>query len=360
MHEPLAEFGCTKDVYQAWQQIATDGTVLARVTADFGTSLTIATPDLVTAELTGKLAHYTDPQLMPKVGDWVSARLSDTNNAVIEAIVPRRSEIARKAPGNRTAKQIIAANIDVAFVLLAIDEASGDFSIPRLRRFLYQLSINSVKPVIILNKADKASDVETFRQQLSSFDIPVISTNALSGEGVEAMLQYILPGQTVILLGSSGVGKSTMTNQLLGREAQETQAVRMSDATGKHTTVHRQLYVLAGGGLLMDTPGIRELQLWGTQGELDDSHNDIALLISRCKYSTCKHQDEEGCAVRQALQDGSLDEARYAAYRKMRTELASLKTKNTELKKIRNKKSHKSLRQQNKDAFREMRQNFDD
>jgi ribosome biogenesis GTPase / thiamine phosphate phosphatase len=351
-------FGRTADIYRAWRDISTEGTVLARVVADFGTSLTIATPDMVTAELTGKLAHYTDPEHMPKVGDWVSARLSDTNNAVIEAVVPRRSEIARKAAGNRTVKQIIAANVDVAFVLLAIDDASSDFSVERLRRFLYQLSINNIKPVIVLNKADTASNIETYRQQLVSFDVPVIASDALSGLGFETVQSYILPGQTAILLGSSGVGKSTMTNRLLGREAQATQEVRTSDATGKHTTVHRQLFLLSNGGLLIDTPGIRELQLWGTQDDLDENYDDIAYLVSQCKYSTCKHGDEEGCAIRHALETGTLDRGRYAAYCKMRAELKTLKAKNVELKQTHNKKSHKSLRQQSKDAYREMHEDL--
>ncbi len=358
--QKLAAYGCTKAVYDDWQSIAADGETLARVTADFGTTLTVAAPEPVTAELTGKLAHYTSPEHMPKVGDWVSVRLSDNNNAVIESVVPRYSEIARKAAGNRTTKQVLAANIDVAFVLLAIDDTGSDFNIERLRRYLYQLSIHSIKPVIVLNKADKAADVEMYRRQLSSFDVPVIVTAALTEKGLDEVWSHIIPKQTVMLLGSSGVGKSTITNRLLGREAQATQAVRLSDATGKHTTVHRAMFMLANGGLLIDAPGIRELQLWGTPDDLDDTYDDIAHLVSMCKYSTCKHGSEAGCAIRQALQDGSLSKSRYAAYCKMRLELSALKAKKSELMQMHNKKSHKNLRQQSKDAFREMHEDLND
>lgn len=360
---PLGVFGCTDEVYRAWQAIATKDAQLARVVADFGTSLKVAMPTVITAELTGRLAHYAkatakdEEKLVPKVGDWVSVQVPDEGNAVIEAVVPRRSEIARKAAGNRTAKQIIAANVDVAFVLLAMDD---DFSVERLKRFLYQLSINAIKPVIVLNKADKTDDVEAYRSQLQGFDLPIIISTALTGGGIEEVLSYIPAGQTAILLGSSGVGKSTMTNRLLGRDIQATQMVRESDSTGKHTTVHRELFMLPNGGLLIDTPGIRELQLWGTQDDLDDDYSDIATLISQCKYSNCRHGNEEGCAIRQALRDGTLSKSRFAGYQKMQAELVTLKAKNSELKQLHNRRTHKNLRKQDKGTFKEIRQDLDE
>lgn len=311
------------DIFRSrWEALDLPATVPARVVADFGTSLKVALPELVTAELSGKLAHYTDKQLMPKVGDWVALHVSDNGNAVIEALVPRRSEIARKVTGKRAVKQVIAANIDVAFVLLALD---NDFSIERLKRFLYQLSIDAIRPVIVLNKADKTDDLESYIDSLRSLDLPIISMTATEGTGIEAMYAHLASGQTAILLGSSGVGKSTLTNHLLGREAQATQAVRASDDTGKHTTVHRELFVLPGGGLLIDTPGVRELQLWGTEEELLENFDDIADLISQCKYTTCSHGKEGGCAIQAALRDGSLDAGHYANYRKMKQELVQLK-----------------------------------
>ncbi len=350
--ERLTQFGWTEEFAQQWERMDVEGLRPARVVADFGTSLKIATPLIRTAELTGKLAHYSNRENIPKVGDWVAVRLSDSGNDIIEAVIPRRSEIARKVAGKRTVRQVIAANVDVAFVLLSLD---NDFSINRLERFLYQLSTDNISPIIVLNKADKMDDLAQYTDQLGKFNLPVITTIATTGSGVDEILGYIRPGMTAILLGSSGVGKSTLTNKLLGREVQDTQAVRSSDATGKHTTVHRELFVLPGGGLLVDTPGVRELQLWGTEDELDENFDDVAALVSRCKYTTCRHGSEPGCAVRQALQDGTLSDSHYASYLKMKNELVNLKAKNDVRERYDNKKSYKKITQQARDAKKEMR-----
>ncbi len=342
----LTQYGWTEEFSKRWQTLETASLVPARVVADFGTSLKIATPALVTAELSGKLAHYTDKEHTPKVGDWVAARLSDNGNAVVEALVPRRSEIARKVAGKQTIKQVIAANVDLAFVLLALD---NDFSVERLKRFLYQLSISNIDPLIVLNKADKTDDLTPYLDDLRALDLPIIISTATQGAGVAEIMAHIQPGQTVILLGSSGVGKSTLTNKLLGRETQATKAVRASDDTGQHTTVHRELFILPGGGLLIDTPGIRELQLWGTQEDLDDNFDDVAALISRCKYSTCQHTNEPGCAIRAALQDGTLQASHYADYLKMKGELKTLHSKTEAQARQANKRSRKSINRQAQD-----------
>lgn len=346
--EQLAQYGWTDEFRTKWQALAVDDMVPARVIADFGTSVKIATPAVITAELSGKLSHYTSRDQVPKVGDWVAARLLDNGNAVVEAVVPRRSEIARKAAGKQTVKQIIAANIDIAFVLLALD---NDFSIERLKRFLYQLSISNVEPVIVLNKADKVTNIAPYLASIAELNLPVIVASAINGSGVAEILARIQPGHTAILLGSSGVGKSTLTNQLLKREAQATQAVRASDDTGRHTTVHRELFMLPNGGLLIDTPGIRELQLWGTEDDLNDNFDDIAELISQCKYSTCQHNDEPGCAVQAALRNGTLSASHYASYLKMKTELSGLQKKNVVQVRRANKKTRKSVDRHEKDML---------
>jgi ribosome biogenesis GTPase / thiamine phosphate phosphatase len=348
--EQLEQFGWTDDVQQQWQQVAQPGLVPARVVADFGTSLRIVTPAVVTAELSGKLAHYTPAESTPKIGDWVGARLSSNGRAVIEMLVPRWSEIARKAAGNQTIKQIMAANVDIAFVLLALD---GDFSVERLKRFVYQLSISHIKPVIVLNKADKVEDVTPFVADVQHLNLPVIITTATKGSGVPEIMSYIAPGRTAILLGSSGVGKSTLTNKLVQRDAQATQAVRASDATGQHTTVHRELFVLPNGGLLIDTPGIRELQLWGTEDKLEENFDDITRLISQCKYTTCQHNGEEGCAIQEALRNGNLEASHYASYLKMRAELKTLHQKNVAQQHRGNKRSRKSMDRQTEDMQRD-------
>lgn len=349
----LTKFGWTAEDAEKWIQAHHENLQPARVVADFGTSLKIALPAIHLAELSGKLAHYSNRENVPKVGDWVAVRLLDGGRAVIEDVVPRRNEIARKVAGKRTVKQVIAANVDVAFVLLALDD---DFSVERLRRFLYQLAIQSIDAVIVLNKADKTNQLAHYTSQLQSFNLPIIVTTALHGTGVDDVLEHIHPGKTAILLGSSGVGKSTMTNRLLGRDTQEVQAVRASDSTGKHTTVHRELFVLSNGGLLIDTPGIRELQLWGTEDQLEENFDDIAALASQCKYPSCSHTTEKDCAVQKALLEGRLSRLHYQSYLKMKGELGSLKTKSDARKRYENKKSRKAISSQQKHMLREIQE----
>jgi len=344
----LASFGWTEEFRQKWEALQLVGAQPARVVADFGTSLKIAAPEVMAAELSGKLAHYADRQDVPKVGDWVAVMPSDTGPAIIEAVIPRRTEIARKVAGKRAIKQIIAANVDIAFVLLALD---NDFNIERLKRFLYQLSIDAISPVIVLNKADKTNDVGGYIDSLRNFKLPVIVTTAIEGTGIAQIHAHIPAGKTAILLGSSGVGKSTLTNQLLGVDEQATQAVRESDSTGVHTTVHRELFVLPGGGLLIDAPGVRELQLWGTEEDLVENFDDVAELASQCKYSNCKHLHEEGCAIQAALLDGTLNRSQYTSYLKMRQELASLKAKQIVRSQRSNQRSKKSLQRRNQDSM---------
>lgn len=331
----LSDFGWTVSHQEKWDTLNLPNVYPARVIADFGTSLKLATPETITAELSGKLAYYTQRDETPKVGDWVAVARSDNNNATVESVVIRFNEIARKVAGKRTLKQIIAANVDIAFVLLSLD---NDFSVERLKRFLYQLSVSSIDAVIVLNKADKTDDIQSFLMQLAQLALPIVITTATEGTGVEAIAEHITPGKTAILLGSSGVGKSTLTNKLLGRDIQSTSSVRESDSTGRHTTVHRELFILPNGGILIDTPGIRELQLWGTEDELDVNYDDIIELAARCKYANCRHTSEEGCAVNAALADGTLDAKHYANYIKMKKELADLAEKNTE--KARQSKRH--------------------
>lgn len=353
--DQLTNFGWTKELSEIWTQMDLKDLHPARVVADFGTSLKIALPDIRTAELSGKIAHFANRDNVPKVGDWVAVQLLDNSPAVIEEVLPRRNEIARKIAGKQTTKQVIAANVDVAFVLLALDD---DFSVERLRRFLYQLSVHAIRPVIVLNKADKTSDISFYTQQLDEFKLPIIIATATIGAGINEILAHIQPGDTAILLGSSGVGKSTITNKLLGKNVQDTQAVRTSDSTGKHTTVHRELFVLSNGGLLIDTPGIRELQLWGDEGNLAENFNDIVTLAIQCKYSSCTHTDEPGCVVQEALRSGALSASHYASYQKMKSELSQLKVKRDVRARYNNKRSHKLIADQTKDALRQMREDM--
>lgn len=343
----LEGFGWTGTRQQQWDELALVGVRPARVVADFGTSLKLSTPEIITAELSGKLAHYTERDRTPKVGDWVAVAISENGNAVVESVVLRTNEIARKVTGRRTQKQIIATNVDIAFVLVALD---ADFSVERLRRFLYQLSVSSVEAVIVLNKADIVGDIQPYLDQLQEFAVPIVIASAATGDGVDEIASRILPGKTVILLGSSGVGKSTLTNALLGRDIQTTNTLRASDGTGRHTTVHRELFILPNGGILIDTPGIRELQLWGTEGDLDETYDDITAIAAQCRYSNCRHGSESGCAVQAALRGGTLERKHYGNYLKMKQELATLSKQRVE--KLRQTKRHIS-RQKKRVSFRD-------
>lgn len=323
----LVAFGWAEAYQLAWDSADRGDTQPARIVADFGTSLKVATPEILTAELSGKLAHFSSRDEAPKVGDWVAIRITANGNVTIESVFHRANEIARKVTGKRTLKQIIATNVDIAFVLLALDD---DFNVERLKRFLYQLSVSSVEPIIVLNKADKTDDLDSYLTQLEQLSLPVIVTTANEGVGVDAIAERIAPAKTAILLGSSGVGKSTITNELLGRSAQQTGEVRERDSQGKHTTVHRELFILPNGGILIDTPGIRELQLWGTEEDLAVNYDDILAIAARCKYANCRHTSEQGCAINEALKNGSLDRKHYQNYLKMKQELVALAAKNSE------------------------------
>ena len=322
----LSTYGWTTEHQASWDALQLDGLQPARVIADFGTSLKIATPQLLTAELSGKLAHYSTRDDTPKVGDWVAVRILD-NSRIVETVVLRSNEIARKVSGNRSVKQIFAANVDIAFVLLSLDH---DFSVERLKRFLLQLSIHAIAPVILLNKADKTNDLASYMSQLEQFDLPIITSIATDNSSAHEITDLIKPGETAILLGSSGVGKSTLTNKLLGRDAQDTGESRDSDSKGRHTTVHRELFLLPNGGILIDTPGIRELQLWGTEDDVDANFDDIIQLAIGCKYSNCTHESQKGCAIHKALATGALDKKHYANYLKMKSEMAALNVRKAE------------------------------
>lgn len=275
----------------------------------------------VTVEVTGRLRHAAEPGELPVVGDWVGLR-----DRQIDLVLPRRSKFSRKTPFTEVSEQVLVANVDVAFLVMGLDER--DFSIRRLERYLTTAWEGGATPVIVLNKADLATDVEGAVAETESvaFGVPVHVVTAVAGEGVEVLNPYLAGAKTGVLLGSSGVGKSTLINALLGEGRLATGEVR-SDGRGRHTTSHRELLVLPEGGVLIDTPGLRELQLWETDDGLDKAFADIAELVTRCKFSDCAHDTEPGCAVRQALADGTLPADRWESYLKLQRELAHLERK---------------------------------
>ncbi len=263
-----------------------------------------------------------DPSAFPAVGDWVAVEGGMTGETVIHALLPRRSALVRQAAGRRTEAQVVGANLDVVFVVASLN---ADLNVRRLERYLAAAWDSGAEPVVLLSKADLDSD-DDIAEALAAVEAvatgaTVIAVSAVDGRGVEQVRERIGSGRTVAFVGSSGVGKSTLLNRLAGAEIAVTQDIRDDDARGRHTTTRRQLHLLPDGGLILDTPGMRELALWDGDG-LDRSFGDIDELAAGCRFNDCSHDGEPGCAVSAARADGRLPADRFESWRKLQREAA--------------------------------------
>lgn len=317
----LQNYGWNTQRQAAWQTNDNDSLLPARIIADFGQQYRVALPDEKIAQLSGALAHKLKAYDMPKIGDWVAVEVTSNQPAIIQAILPRTSEIVRGHVGRLLDKQVVAANIDMAFIMQPLDH---DFSPQRLERYIFQLASQQIKVVILLNKSDTAKNIADKRAQLNSLDADIITMSALKDTSVAAIEAYLTAGTTAVILGSSGAGKSTLTNRLLGEQRQATQSIRERDSKGRHTTVHRELFLLPGGGMIIDTPGIRELQLWGDESDLEASFPEIFEALRHCHYPNCSHDTEDRCGIKAGLADGSIDPKRYRIYLGFQQELQAL------------------------------------
>lgn len=274
-------------------------------------------------ELAGRMRHEARTRAdLPAVGDWVAVRPGGPP-AVIAALLPRTSAFVRKVAGETTDEQIVAANVDTVLLVSGLD---GDFNVRRIERFLTAAWESGAQPVVVLNKADVADDLETrvAEVEASAPGVAVVVLSALTHDGLASLAPWLAEGRTLALIGSSGVGKSTLANALLGEQRLATGAVRADDSRGRHTTTHRELFALPGGALLLDTPGMRELQLWADDSSLAGAFPDVEAFAVRCRFRDCAHDREPGCAVQAAVADGTLPGDRFESWRKLQRELRRL------------------------------------
>jgi ribosome biogenesis GTPase len=282
----------------------------------------------VTAQITGRLRHEASTSAeFPAVGDWVVLAPGEGEGVSrIHAVLPRRTKFSRRAPdgsGRGNVEQVLAANVDVAFLVSGLD-GGRNFNLRRTERYLTLAWESGAEPVIVLNKVDVCEDVAARVHEIGTVapGVPVHPVSALDGEGVAELATYLPPGKTGVFMGPSGVGKSSLINALLGEERLTIAEVRDDDREGRHTTTWRELIRLPVGGLIIDTPGMRELRLWCDEEGLKTTFEDVEALAAQCRFGDCRHQSEPGCAVQQALADGTLDAGRYASYLKLQREEA--------------------------------------
>ncbi len=315
-HSTLVSWGWGPRQAALWEETAAGDSVPARVVRVFGTEWELVTPDgLVRATTRSRLRHHDRAFGLPAVGDWVAL---DPATRSIEAVLPRSSLLVRKAAGDVARPQVLAANLDWVMAVMAVD---NDFNLRRLERYLAVIAESGARPLVVLSKCDllDAPDGRVAEVRTVAPEAEVMAVSSTRGDGIEA-LEALLRGQTAALVGSSGAGKSTLLNRLVGSEAMATTPTRAHDGRGQHTTTQRVMFQTRDGALVIDTPGMRELGLWDVDEGIDRAFEDVTALCAQCQFRDCSHGPEKGCAVRAALERGSLPRERYAAWDKLRRE----------------------------------------
>lgn len=356
----IEHYGWSETLQQSFMAFEAAGHIPGRVIVQTrGLYRIVCREGELAATLSGRFMHDAAEGGYPVAGDWValSARANE-GTATVHAVLPRASAFVRRASGPTVGKQVVAANVDTALLVNALN---SDFSTRRIERYLATTYASGADPVIVLTKSDCCNDIDARLRDVEAiaFGVPVHAVSALTGDGMGAIAALLAPGKTAALLGSSGVGKSTLLNALAGRQAMATQAIRERDETGRHTTTHRELVLLPSGALMLDTPGMRELGLWDVDEGVATAFSDIATIASGCRFSDCRHQNEPGCAVHEAIAAGTLGEDRLEGYRKLNRELAWLDRKDDpvareEERKVwirRNKNYRARMKHRDKDSF---------
>lgn len=293
--------------------------------------------------LQGKARLESSKADLPTVGDWVLVKAQEHGKEmIIQSMLERATKFSRKQAGEKFYEQVVAANIDTVFIVTGLDD---NFNVLRIERYLFLCNTSGALPVIILNKADVCEDTERFLDEVREVagSTPVHIISALTEDGMQSLQAYISEGTTVAVLGSSGVGKSTIINTLLGYDHFKTGAVRDTDSRGRHTTTHRELCPIPGGGMIIDTPGMRELQIWSDEQYLATTFEDVEVLATLCKFGDCRHKTEPGCAILSGIKNGTLSEDRWESYGKYIKELAFLAEQQSINAKLQKKASNKKF-----------------
>lgn len=290
----------------------------------------------------------------PAVGDWVEVKkLVDEQKAVINRILPRKSQFVRQAAGTKTEAQIVAANMDTVFI---VNSLNHDLNLRRMERYILSTYESGATPVIVLTKRDECTqeEVDAIIAQVEevAIGVPIIPISSITLEGLDELMTYLPAGKTSALLGSSGVGKSTLVNTLIGNVVQVTKDVRAADSKGRHATTHREMFLLPNGSLLIDTPGMRELQLWEGELAIEATFQDVEAFESECKFTDCQHETEPGCRVQEALVNGDLSDGRYQSYLKLQRELAYEKRKQDQKAQLAEKSRWKKVSKDQKNNYK--------
>ncbi|MBM7599771.1 ribosome biogenesis GTPase [Virgibacillus halotolerans] len=308
------------------------------------------------AQVSGRFINEAQSSLdFPAVGDWVEVqKLMDEGKAVIKRVLPRKSQFVRKVAGLKTEAQIVAANMDTVFI---VNSLNHDVNVRRIERYVLSAYESGATPVVVLTKKDTCSAdmVAAVMAQVEAVavGVPILAVSNVTLDGMDELMHALPPKRTGALIGSSGVGKSTLINTLLERDVQDTKAIREDDSKGRHTTTHREMFMLPNGALLIDTPGMRELQLWDGESSLDTTFQDIDALGSGCRFHDCQHDTEPGCMIKEALESGELSEDRFQSYVKLQREIAYEKRKQDQKARLEEKNKWKQVTKQQRAKYKQ-------
>lgn len=322
----IKNYGWNEYFQKIWNQLGHEHLIPARVIADFGQILLVVSEQ---GEMkVNRPLHKGEMEQQVAVGDWVALETLEESEGgiVVHSILPRKTKFSRAAAGVETKEQIVAANVDTVFLMQSLNK---DFNMRRMERYLIAAWESGAMPVVVLGKADCCDTIEEKLRLVyqTAEGVPVHVISSVTGQGIDEIKEYCKEGKTIALLGSSGVGKSTLVNTLLGKEVLKTQEIREDDSKGRHTTTHREIVLLPEGGLIIDTPGMRTLSLWEVETGMEHMFGDIEDLILTCRFHNCTHETEPGCAVQAAMQQEKLDQKRWESWLKLQKEFKHLEAK---------------------------------